>query len=95
MDVYGAFQVCSIGILLAPVTVMLSRSYFEQAGSSIIILWTALILAGEYSDLIIVLLNTWLAFSDISTRTTKLDRRVLSHEVNTLHTRRCWQLDAD
>lgn len=47
MDVYGAFQVCSIGILLAPVTVMLSRSYFEQAGSSIIILWTALILAGE------------------------------------------------
>jgi len=49
MDLYGAFQVCSIGILLAPVTLMLSRSYFAQAGSSIIILWTALILAGEYS----------------------------------------------
>ncbi len=47
MDIYGALQVCAIGILLAPVTVMLSRSYFEQPGSSIIILWTALILAGE------------------------------------------------
>ncbi|KAI1618873.1 hypothetical protein EDD36DRAFT_44190 [Exophiala viscosa] len=49
MDLYGAFQVCSIGILLAPVTVMLSRNYFSQAGSSIIILWTAVLLAGLVS----------------------------------------------
>lgn len=54
MDVYGAFQVCSIGILLAPVTVMLSRRYFEHPGSSIIIMWTALILAGEFPNLLIV-----------------------------------------
>lgn len=47
MDVYGAFQLCSIGILAAPVTVRLSRTYFFDPGRNIIFLWTGLILAGE------------------------------------------------
>ena len=47
MDVFGAFQLCSIGILAAPVTVRLSRTYFFDPGRNIIFLWTVLILAGE------------------------------------------------
>jgi hypothetical protein len=47
MDVYGAFQLCSIGILTAPVVVRLSRTYFEDPGRNIIFLWTGLILVGE------------------------------------------------
>ncbi|RFU28503.1 hypothetical protein B7463_g7840, partial [Scytalidium lignicola] len=47
MDVYGAFQFCSIGILAAPLTVRLSRTYFYDPGRNIIFLWTGLILAGE------------------------------------------------
>ena len=47
MDVYGAFQLCSIGILAAPVTVRLSRTYFYNPGRNTIFLWTLLILAGE------------------------------------------------
>lgn len=47
MDVYGAFQLCSIGILAAPVTVRLSRTYFYDPGRNTIFLWTGLILAGE------------------------------------------------
>jgi hypothetical protein len=48
MDVYGAFQLCSIGILAAPVTVRRSKTYFYDPGRNIIFLWTILILAGEY-----------------------------------------------
>jgi hypothetical protein len=47
MDVYGAFQLCSIGILAAPVTVRLSRTYFYDPGRNTIFLWTGLILAGK------------------------------------------------
>lgn len=47
MDVYGAFQLCSIGIVAAPVTVALSRTYFEIRGRNTIFIWTTLILAGE------------------------------------------------
>ncbi|KAF2248321.1 hypothetical protein BU26DRAFT_331408 [Trematosphaeria pertusa] len=46
MDIYGAFQLCSIGILAAPLTVRLSRTYFYDPGRNIIFLWTLLILAG-------------------------------------------------
>jgi hypothetical protein len=49
MDVYGAFQLCSIGILTAPVTVKLSRTYFYEPGRNAIFLWTGLILAGLLS----------------------------------------------
>ena len=46
MDLFGAFQLCSIGILAAPLTVRLSRTYFFDPGRNIIFLWTILILCG-------------------------------------------------
>jgi hypothetical protein len=46
MDVFGAFQFCSIAVLAAPLTVRLSRTYFYDPGRNIIFLWTILILAG-------------------------------------------------
>ncbi|KAI5921252.1 hypothetical protein F4810DRAFT_722723 [Camillea tinctor] len=49
MDIYGAFQLCAIGILAAPVTVRLSRTYFLDPGRNIIFLWTGIILAGLLS----------------------------------------------
>lgn len=49
MDVFGAFQLCSIGVLAAPVTVKLSSTYFYDPGRNIIFTWTALILAGEHT----------------------------------------------
>ncbi|CAO2658005.1 Nn.00g072650.m01.CDS01 [Neocucurbitaria sp. VM-36] len=45
MDLYGAFQLCSIGILAAPLTVRLSRTYFYDR-RNLIFLWTILILCG-------------------------------------------------
>ncbi len=48
MDVFGAFQLCSIGILAAPVTVRLSRTYFEDPGRNAIFVWSILLLAGQY-----------------------------------------------
>ena len=47
MDIYGAFQLCSIGILVAPVTVMMSRTFFNDPGRNIMFLWTLLLLIGE------------------------------------------------
>ncbi|KAJ5373433.1 hypothetical protein N7517_005439 [Penicillium concentricum] len=49
MDVYGAFQLCSIGILTAPATVRLSKTYFNNPGRDIIFLWTVLLLVGLVS----------------------------------------------
>ncbi|KAI1392065.1 uncharacterized protein F4822DRAFT_389540 [Hypoxylon trugodes] len=49
MDVYGAFQFCSIGILAAPLTVRISRTYFYDPGRNIIFVWTGLVLAGLVS----------------------------------------------
>ncbi|GAW26363.1 hypothetical protein SAMD00023353_2900490 [Rosellinia necatrix] len=49
MDIYGAFQICSIGILAAPVTVYNSRTYFNDPGRNIIFLWTGLLFAGILS----------------------------------------------
>ncbi|KAI8276418.1 hypothetical protein K4K60_007777 [Colletotrichum sp. SAR11_57] len=46
MDIYGALQFCSIGILAAPVTVKLSSTFFYDPGRNIIFLWTGLILSG-------------------------------------------------
>lgn len=48
MDVYGAFQLCSIGILVAPMTVRLSKTYFNTPGRNTIFLWAGLILAGKH-----------------------------------------------
>jgi hypothetical protein len=48
MDVYGAFQLCSIGILTGPTMVRLSTTYRDHTpGRNTIFLWTGLILAGE------------------------------------------------
>ncbi|KAF7563387.1 hypothetical protein G7046_g717 [Stylonectria norvegica] len=49
MDVFGAFQLCSIGILAAPVTVRLSRTYFNDPGRNTIFIWAGLLLAGLLS----------------------------------------------
>ncbi|KAH0569214.1 hypothetical protein GP486_000031 [Trichoglossum hirsutum] len=49
MDVFGAFQLCAIGILAAPVTVKLSSTYFNDPGRNFIFSWTILILAGLLS----------------------------------------------
>ncbi|KAI5458812.1 hypothetical protein BGZ63DRAFT_432319 [Mariannaea sp. PMI_226] len=46
MDIFGAFQLCSIGILAAPVTVMMSRTYFNDPGRNTIFLWALLIFVG-------------------------------------------------
>lgn len=49
MDVYGAFQLCALGVLIAPVTVKNSTTYFLSQGRDIIFLWTGLLLAGLLS----------------------------------------------
>ncbi|KAF3055128.1 hypothetical protein GL218_07528 [Daldinia childiae] len=49
MDIYGAFQFCSIGILAAPLSVRISRTYFENPGRNIIFLWTGIVLSGLLS----------------------------------------------
>ncbi|KAH7026597.1 uncharacterized protein B0I36DRAFT_330982 [Microdochium trichocladiopsis] len=49
LDIYGAFQLCSIGILAVPVTTRLSRTYFYDPGRNIIFLWTGIVLAGLLS----------------------------------------------
>lgn len=49
LDVYGAFQFCAIGILAAPLTVRISRTYFYDPGRNIIFLWTIMIFAGLIS----------------------------------------------
>ncbi|KAK3313177.1 hypothetical protein B0H66DRAFT_578322 [Apodospora peruviana] len=49
MDIYGAFQACCIGILAAPITVKMSKTYFNDPARNTIYLWTILILAGLLS----------------------------------------------
>ncbi|KAI7767174.1 hypothetical protein LZL87_009576 [Fusarium oxysporum] len=49
MDIFGAFQLCAIGILAAPVTVMLSKTYFNDPGRNTIFMWTFLLLIGLLS----------------------------------------------
>ncbi|KAF1966854.1 hypothetical protein BU23DRAFT_485343 [Bimuria novae-zelandiae CBS 107.79] len=46
MDIYGAFQVCSIAMLAAPLTVRMSKTYFYDPGRNLIFLWIALTLVG-------------------------------------------------
>lgn len=43
---------CTIGILAAPITVKLSRTYFfETPGRNTIFLWTGLVFAGKYRSI--------------------------------------------
>ncbi len=46
LDIYGAFQLCTIGILTAPATVRLSNTYFNNPGRNVLFIWTMLVLAG-------------------------------------------------
>ncbi|KAK4128036.1 hypothetical protein N657DRAFT_606994 [Parathielavia appendiculata] len=46
MDIYGAFQLCAIGILTAPASVRLSKTYFNLAGRNVMFIWTMLVVAG-------------------------------------------------
>lgn len=81
MDVFGAFQLCCIGILAAPVTVTLSRTYFQIRGRNTIFLWAGLILAGESTtDHICEML--FLIACVISRRPLELDNRVLQDKHN-------------
>jgi len=47
MDIYGAFQICSIGVLVALVTVRQSPRYFNDLGRNTIFVWASLVLAGK------------------------------------------------
>ncbi|RSL91315.1 hypothetical protein CDV31_015487 [Fusarium ambrosium] len=49
MDIFGAFHLCSIGIIVAPLTIMMSKTYFEDPGRNTIFLWTFLQLVGLLS----------------------------------------------
>jgi hypothetical protein len=84
MDVFGAFQLCSIGILTAPVTVRLSKTYFNEPGRNIIFLWTGLILAGKFPlrCSVVHLLNLPLR------RPFELNNRVLSDRSASMHGQR-------
>lgn len=47
MDIYGAFQMESIGVLTALVVVRHSQTYYDSPGRNTIFVWAILILAGE------------------------------------------------
>lgn len=49
MDIFGAFQLCAIGIIVAPVTVMMSDTYFKDPGRNTMFLWTFLQLVGQFN----------------------------------------------
>ncbi|KAF9691914.1 hypothetical protein EKO04_009864 [Ascochyta lentis] len=46
LDIFGAWQICSIAIIAVPFTLRRSRTYFYDAGRNIIFLWTILLIAG-------------------------------------------------
>lgn len=46
LDIFGAWQICSIAIIAVPFTLRRSRTYFYDAGRNIIFLWTMLLIAG-------------------------------------------------
>ncbi|KAF1355946.1 hypothetical protein EJ07DRAFT_130163 [Lizonia empirigonia] len=46
LDIYGAWQICSIAVIAVPFTLRRSRTYFYDAGRNIIFLWTILLIAG-------------------------------------------------
>ena len=49
MDIYGAFQLCAVGVLVAPVAATLSRTYFKNPGRNAIVIWSLLVVAGLIS----------------------------------------------
>lgn len=49
LDIYGAFQCCAIGVLVAPVAATLSRTYFKNPGRNAIVVWSLIVIAGLIS----------------------------------------------
>lgn len=46
MDIYGALQLCTMGILVAPMTIKSSNTHFTASGRNLVLFWTGLMLAG-------------------------------------------------
>lgn len=46
MDIYGAFQLCSLGTLATPLTARVSRTYYNDTGRNVVFLWFGLMAAG-------------------------------------------------
>jgi hypothetical protein len=72
MDIYGAFQVCALGILSTPLSVRLSRTYFNVQSRNVIFLWTCLNFSGRHVSIIGSMKSLILLY-----RSFMFDRRVL------------------
>lgn len=46
LDIFGAWQLCSVAIIAVPTTLRISGTYFNSAGRNLIFLWTVLLLSG-------------------------------------------------
>lgn len=46
LDVFGAWQLCSIAIIAVPTTLRISGTYFNSAGRNLVFLWTILLISG-------------------------------------------------
>ncbi|KAH6669193.1 hypothetical protein F5X68DRAFT_216378 [Plectosphaerella plurivora] len=46
MDIYGAFQLCSLGLVAGTLAVRISKTYYGTPGRNTIFIWVTLILAG-------------------------------------------------
>ncbi|KAM7214536.1 hypothetical protein V8F06_010097 [Rhypophila decipiens] len=66
MDIYGAFQACCIGVLAAPITVKLSKTYFNDPGRNTIFMWTLLLLGARDADSTKGLLSLTVEFYRVS-----------------------------
>jgi hypothetical protein len=60
MDIYGALQICTIGIIAAPITIKLFPTYVHNLGKTTICMWAGLVLAGKWHVAFIVKLNHYL-----------------------------------
>jgi hypothetical protein len=47
MDIYGAFQLCSLGLVAGTLAVRISKTYYATPGRNTIFIWVTLILAGR------------------------------------------------
>jgi hypothetical protein len=46
LDIFGAWQLCSIAIIAVPTTLRISGTYFKAAGRNLIFVWTILLISG-------------------------------------------------
>ena len=46
LDIFGAWQLCSIAIIAVPTTLRISGTYFNSAGRNLIFVWTVLLISG-------------------------------------------------